>query len=681
MSGSSGSRRAGDHLLPTSRCRGWSDFKLNPDRVSFLWREAETRRNIAGVISSRGVSLQIIGVGSRNGSDAALPCGVRCQVPPLFCLILSALALSSCFVESQALDRNGMVACPAEEGVVRCDDSGSALYVCREGEVSVEDCDLGCTPGASACWVCIPGYGRCDGDSVVVCSADGSSEVPSAECAAGTCNDDGVGSAACGSCMPGTSRCDGSLEAVISCGSTGLEEAPVECAADERCEPMDGGRRASCVPNCIDGCDGDERVTCSPMEVRETCALGCNETTVECKTLVPSNVGESIDMSRSSEGLSVGVSSLEYLIFDTDDGGRIDRYNPANGERTTVRAAAAGVLDSGIYHEQVSASGAEVPGGATPPDLAVWVLDSLNVGAMGTMQFVGRRAAVLLVEGDVQISGRINVRGEWLLSGMGGREFLSAAAGGPGFVRTAGGGYGGGDLGVAERNRRSGGGGASFGSSGGRGGGAGFGAVVSEPGPVYGNQALTPLYGGAAGGAGADERSAGGDGGGALQISAGGRFTLAASGVIDASGEGGYGASADRGGGGGGGSGGGILLEAASVTVEGTIGAPGGGGGGGTNHRSENGLSGDRWDPPTELRGLHGQGRGSHGGTGGHGSGVAGGGGMDGESLDDPNGGGGGGGGGAGRIRLNVRAGQVPSITGTIVPSGALSSTGELSTL
>lgn len=591
----------------------------------------------------------------------------------IFPLLLSALCLSSCFVERSGL---GGDPCAMPDEVATCDSSGEQLVTCVSGEPSAEPCMLGCTTGAGSCWSCIPETARCDGDRVVTCDATGT-EAPSATCAVDACVDDGMGGAECSACMAGTSRCDGATEATIACDSSGREATPVPCGMNEHCEVGGGGMTASCLPNCVEGCAGDDRVTCAPGEVRETCPLGCDMTTVECRVLQPSNVDGVIALDRGTSGLTVGMTAPEILIFDTDDDGRIDRYDPATGERTTIRMAVSGVVDAGIYHEQLGPVGTETPSGATIPGLAVWVMDSLSVGAMGTIHFVGTRAAVVLVEGDVLVEGRISARAEWLRDTDGSPLFVRAPAGGFGDSGQDGGGFGGGDEGVSDSNRRSGGGGGSFGSSGGQGGGAGFGAVPSVPGEVYGDADLVPLYGGSAGGAGSDEVAAGGDGGGALQISAGGTLTVAAGAIIDVSGEGGYGASASRGGGGGGGSGGGLLLEAAVISIAGIIGAPGGGGGGGTSNSSD-GTLGDRWDPPGALLGLGGLGISAFAGNGGDGSDDAGGDGGDGETKDDPNGGGGGGGGGAGRVRLNVRPGTTPMVSGTVVPSGALSTEGEV---
>jgi len=439
---------------------------------------------------------------------------------------------------------------------------------------------------------------------------------------------------------------------------------------------------ASCVVDCVAGCDGDDRVTCAGGEVRETCPLGCDTTSIECSVLVPSNIGRSVALDSGTAGLVVGMAAPEVLIFDTDDGGRIDRYDPMTGARTVVRMSASGSVDAGIYHEQRGGEGPETPSGAGIPDLAVWVMDSLSIGAMGTIHFVGTRAAVVLVEGDVLVEGRINARAEWLLDTDGADVFVHAPAGGGGFVDSNGEGFGGGGEGNADGSRRGGGGGGSYGSPGGTGGTAGFGGTPGDPGPVYGAATLVPLYGGSGGGAGADDDTAGsgGDGGGALQITAGGTLTVTASAIIDASGEGGYGANGNRGGGGGGGAGGSVLLEAAAISIAGTVGAPGGGGGGGT-HANPGGAPGSRWNPPTELRGLRGNGSGMHGGRGGHGSDVEGRRGENGEDKHDPNGGGGGGGGGAGRLRLNVRPGTVPNVTGTLVPSRSLSSEGVVGVL
>lgn len=572
-------------------------------------------------------------------------------------------------------------------GDPHCNDCPPSTVSCQAGAIvscgadglalSSTTCDIGCelVEGIPTCQLCAPSTSRCDGDLVLTCDAAGTTEAPSATCPAGACIEDGAGGATCGSCVPGTTRCDGAGTATIACGADAIEEPPAVCGADRHCEPDAGGVTASCVPNCVDGCEGDVRVTCAGGEVRETCALGCDATT-GCEVLLPSNVG-SVTLDRGTSGLSVGTTGPEFLIFDTDEDGRIDRYDPATGARTLLRAAATDTVDAGIYHERLDGAGSETPGGASIPDLAVWVMDSLTVGAQGTLYFVGTRAAVLLVDGDVMVAGRINARAEWLRDTDGSPFFMRAPAGAFGASGEPGLGFGGGAEGLADGNRRAGGGGGSFGSQGGQGGGAGFGAPASPAGPLYGDADLVPLYGGSAGGAGADDIAAGGDGGGALQISAGGTLSIAAGAIVDTSGEGGYGASGDRGGGGGGGSGGAILLEAAVIAIEGVVGAPGGGGAGGSRNAAD-GARGSRWDPPAETRGLRGAGAGTFGGDGGHGSDEAGGRGADGQTINDPNGGAGGGGGGAGRVRLNVRPGTTPTVTGVLVPSGPLSSQGEV---
>jgi len=590
--------------------------------------------------------------------------------------VLCAFVLTLC---GCSLDTSATVgdSCPEPGTAAICNGAGTDLVNCTDGTPASERCEFGCTPRANVCWVCDPGTRRCDGDVIQLCEFTGT-ETPTSTCVAGTCNDDGMGGASCGSCSPGTSRCDASATAIIACDASGTESAPVPCPTGQSCEFDAGDAMASCVGECVDRCDGDDRVTCDGGETRQNCPLGCDTTSIDCRVLVPSNVGGSIALDSGTAGLVVGAAAPEVLIFDTDDGGRIDLYDPMTGDRTVVRASASGSVDAGIYHEQRTGAGPETPAGAVVPDLAVWVMDSLTVGAMGTIHFVGTRAAVVLVEGDVLIEGRINARAEWLLDTDGDPEFVRAPAGGRGDVDADGDGFGGGGQGNADGGRRGGGGGGSYGSSGGRGGNTGRGGTPGDPGQVYGDEDLVPLYGGSGGGAGADEDAAGGDSGGALQISAGGALTVSMGAIVDASGEGGY--AATRGGGGGGGAGGSVLLEAAAISIVGTVGAPGGGGGGGTQDGAE-ATPGSRWDPPTELRGLRGRGSGMQGGRGGHGSAADGSRGDQGQTKDDPNGGGGGGGGGAGRLRLNVRPGTTPSVTGISVPSGPLSSEGEVGVL
>jgi hypothetical protein len=180
------------------------------------------------------------------------------------------------------------------------------------------------------------------------------------------------------------------------------------------------------------------------------------------------------------------------------------------------------------------------------------------------------------------------------------------------------------------------------------------GEQVKGKGPGGGSGTSTEAGGGAfcgKGGSGA-LGGRGGAGGGAVQIIAGGKLTLAATGVIHVGGAGG------GWNGGGGGSGGAILLEANVITIAGTLAANGGGGGEGDGVAGDSGLNAS----PDAVPAPSGNGTATSDDNGGDGSAA---------KLVDGSPGGivsGGGGGGAGRIRLNSKSGMA-LVSGVLSPS------------
>ncbi len=159
---------------------------------------------------------------------------------------------------------------------------------------------------------------------------------------------------------------------------------------------------------------------------------------------------------------------------------------------------------------------------------------------------------------------------------------------------------------------------------------------------------VTMLRGGCRGNDGGTSAGTGGYGGGAVYLIAS-QINVTASGIIDASGEGGSGGLAPNGGGGGGGSGGLVGLEAPMVNVVGQVYANGGGGGQGGGQTISGNAGSDPSAPSLGAQG--GNGGASTGGTGGIGSfGITKNGGAG--SNGSASAGGGGGGGAAGVVWL-----------------------------
>jgi hypothetical protein len=205
-----------------------------------------------------------------------------------------------------------------------------------------------------------------------------------------------------------------------------------------------------------------------------------------------------------------------------------------------------------------------------------------------------------------------------------------------------------------------GGAGGTFVTAGGNGGtgdgnGAAAGSTAGTPGKP------TTLRGGCAGSDGGDgmvamNRGRGAAGGGAIYLVAGNTITIAATGIVNASGAGAVGGG-HQSGGGGGGSGGMIVLYAPAIDAQGKILANGGGGASGGD--GSNGVSGSDEvvsDPLTAPGGGNGG-----GGDGGDGwtQGSSAGDGQNGTS----NKGGGGGGGGGGYIRSNLDLPNANAVT------------------
>ncbi len=293
----------------------------------------------------------------------------------------------------------------------------------------------------------------------------------------------------------------------------------------------------------------------------------------------------------------------------------------------------------------------ELPGGWR---YSVFVMRSLTVESSAVLRTSETVPAVLIALDDMTIRGGIDVRPG--TAGGAKNEIALERGAGPGGGPT-------GSTSVA-------GGGASFCGRGGLGGakpGATSG-LVKDP---YGDEALAPHVGGSAGGTGASLPPAG-FGGGAIELVAGGTFTLAAGAFVSAGGGGGLAGEGSSGSAGGGGSGGAIVIEALTVVLEGTLAANGGGGGQGTGSAGEDGRT-----DSTRASGGANEG-GASPGRGGDGSAADETDGLDGNTDDTSNPGGGGG--GAGRIRINTgsMAVDLSSLTASPTPASGCTTTGSI---
>lgn len=276
-------------------------------------------------------------------------------------------------------------------------------------------------------------------------------------------------------------------------------------------------------------------------------------------------------------------------------------------------------------------------------NLCVIAAASLTIESGRTLSAHGTRPLVLLAN-QLVIDGTVDVSSK--LAGQRGPASDPQACGTASRPEGAGGGAGG-----------------SFGGKGGDGGdGDGDDADGGEAANATAN--ITTLRGGCPGSGGGGNGPYGGHGGGAVLLIAD-MLTISSSGVVNASGSAGNGATQGRRGGDGGSSGGMIAISATTFALDANaeLFANGGHGGGG----SSNPMAGQDGTEPTSP---------ASGGGNGNGAGNAGDGGAgypatmrDGRSATGGSDGGGGGGGGAGVIRIYTQ--NVPVGTNISPPAGS----------
>jgi len=204
--------------------------------------------------------------------------------------------------------------------------------------------------------------------------------------------------------------------------------------------------------------------------------------------------------------------------------------------------------------------------------IRVFSFKTLSIG--GTVKVTGNPPLALIVDGDVTISGTLDISADGYTNGPGIRSSATNCDGSPG---------------ATGSTSSPGGGGGGRSSNGGAGGAGTIGAGGAAGASLF-DADLVPLQGGCKGATSliAQNNIAypayGGGAGGAVQIVSRTRISITGTGKIDASGGGGHMGIPPTGsmGGGGGGSGGGVLLEAPQVILDGSavvVSTKGGGGG------------------------------------------------------------------------------------------------------
>jgi len=452
-------------------------------------------------------------------------------------------------------------------------------------------------------------------------------------------------------CTPGAAiSCSNGMGTV--CNSTGDGTTTMACvtlnAGGNISMCADGTSCQQCAGAnvCGAGANSDTSYACSGgvLGTGTACKFGCDPSSGLCRDMVPSNQGgghtaggDTFTCTGTQDGTlaAVSASTGDTLTFDTTN----KTIKVVNGVTTTD------------YTANSKWGTAYMP---TSSGTNAIVAHIKSVSAMSGAKVVvsGANALILLVDGDVTLSGAVGTPTVVALNGHLTGNTATAGPGAPTSTLNA--------VGVVQAAGK-GGGGAGHGTAGAAGGGDTNATTGGTAGVAYGAGGI--LEAGAGGGGGTLLTSAGG---GALQISACGTVSIDQYVVINASG----GAGAPGGGtsasninqaqgGVGGGSGGTILLEASSFagnTIAGKLAANGAGGGGGGDATNQ-GVIGNEWDPTGAVNtvatggnfGTSNSGKGGNGGVAGTAPTV---GGNVATAVTIGNGGGGGGG-AVGRIFLN----------------------------
>jgi hypothetical protein len=543
-------------------------------------------------------------------------CGVPCSLPngttSCDAGVCQLLSCANGFDDCDGDPRNG-----CETRLDTLTDCGSCRSTCFIAGAQ----DLNCSGGVCSAASCAAFRADCDGDSVS-CETDLRSLSDCVSCNV-PCGDpsgrlaNGTASCASGSC--GIGGCDSGFDDCDASPGNGCEtrlNTLVDCAGcDVPCNRANGAescasgscQTVSCDPG-FDDCDGNDSTGCEAQLGSNAHCGGCNQacganeicSAGSCvgtfSTFQPSNVNPGSLNSGSAPDVLLDCGTINLDTGSLGGNGWCGRPAPS----LVVRPQQNG------------------------PDVVVLPMKSLQIAPGSTLRVLGSRPVALVVFGDVNVAGTIDVSANGAAGGAGNHWNCASSLGINGTGTRSDGGQNGG------------GGGGAFGSNGG-GGGWSSGTSGGGGGQPRGSSLLSPLIPGCNGGWGGGCGAGPGGGGGAVEIAATGRVDI--TGSVLSRGANGVDGCGSSGGATGGGSGGGILIEANQVFVSGgSLIAEGGRGG-----------------------------RGANGGTGGPGgtSGP----GQPGTSVASS--GGGGGGGSTGRIRIS--GAQSCTLSGNISPPPAAS--------
>jgi len=408
---------------------------------------------------------------------------------------------------------------------------------------------------------------------------------------------------------------------VAACGFPKLQPAG-EGSGNGDAGGSGSGSGGVCAASTALRCDGNTLVSCNSdgtAEVQQSCALRCDASSLACENKVDPSNGYAPQLDAAATEPNIIISANTSVIVTAN-------YNATTG---TVQ----------VGSQLVKAT--VVPGANGGGEVLVMSVGSLTVAAGVTLTIEDEsgnaRLAAIMSARDVTINGTIYEGASGLNSGNDPCTGVASNAAG-------------------ADNDVPGGGGAGYGTAGGKGAGITLVASPVNGGSPTGNVTLIPLRTGCWGGA--TGFGSGGNGGGAIQITSGTKITIPAGGAIGAPGYGGYVN-------GGGGSGGSILLEAPIVSIGGGAYANGGSGGCGsfTGADSSNGTL----DTNPALGGPCDNNQ--SGGNGGTGTVAP----QDGPTIANVAGTkqyAGGGGGAVGRIRINTLDMTVAG-TGTFSPAAS----------
>lgn len=307
--------------------------------------------------------------------------------------------------------------------------------------------------------------------------------------------------------------------------------------------------------------------------------------------------------------------------------------------------------DTGVV--MIGANEVEIPN-TTANGIRVFMFKFLTIS--GTLKVTGSLPVAFVADGEVSITGVLDVSADLHLDGPGAQT--SGACLGTGVVL------------VGEDDKTSGGGGGGHADPGQLGGPANGGLQEGTAGAAASDPDLDPLRGGCRGGIGQylvfpTPLPSGGGGGGAAQIVSRRSISVSAGGQIDASGGGGNGVGA----GAGGGSGGSVLLESPNITIDGngTVISTKGGSGSAARSSAQPGAGSDGGTNEQPAPGGANSSYASGGAGGTDSAQPMGGGTGTGSTGFAANGGGGGG--SVGEARLNDATGAVTATNGAAIRS------------